>query len=178
MSTFLEEITRENIKLGDFLIKTPEGENKRAFGYLGIVDSIKCEIITLITNHGDRVDRSFTKGYLIKKFKKIKGENIKEINDHNGNYFYIKEPIFREEFFVPRKGNDVIRSYLGEEKRKNLVILGNHKVGDKIKELEDGGFDFYIHSIHKVRFTTHLDINTSRKKHLKSKIYKIILKKK
>lgn len=65
-------------------------------------------------------------------------------------------------------------------------MLGDHKVGDKIKELEDGGFDFSIHSIHKVRFVSEpvygnygLDFfTTHRKKHLKSKIYKIILKKK
>lgn len=107
MPEFLEEITRENIKVGDFVIRNP----KRGKVYLGIVDKVNGDVLSIGTNHGDNVDRSFTMGYLINTFKKIKKGNITEINDLSGHYFYIQEPVLRKDFYdtwVSRRDDGLI----------------------------------------------------------------------
>ena len=193
MSKFLEEIIEENINEGDFIIRKPIS-GITPISYLGIVTKIHNNIVSVGTSQsygspGISRDRKFSMGYFMTAFKKIKKDNIKEINNHNSHYFYIQEPILKEDFFdYQRHGKrtghnkDFMVSLVPFPKNLdgNIVILDNHKVGEKINELENSGIDFSIHVIHKVSTIIserHGNYGLERRDtHLKSKIHKVILK--
>lgn len=177
MSNFLEEITRENINKGDFIIRKG---NHNQDSYLAVINEVHNAdgIVSIIKNNGIDV---YTINSFMEMFKRVKRENIESIENDN---FYIKEPILREDFFDYRRhgkrmgySKDFMVSLIlfplwdVNAFNGNMVMLDSHKVGDKINELEKDNIKFTINVIYKISFIPRGSI-----KILKSKIDKVVIK--